>query len=153
MGIQNTEVPDKIKPSYVKEDAIELTQVTPITQADAEVVVTADAEVVTEAKVIEAPEAPKSRTEHVGEGNDASLTLGQRVSAHGAVRCHHVHRRAELHAVHERSDVHWDQARQTRRVWQWHRQRCALLRVRSILLCFRHSACSETSGVKPADAL
>jgi len=81
--IQNTEVPDKIKPSFVKEDAIELTQVTPITQADAEVVVTADAEVVTEAKVIEAPEAPKSRTEHVGEGNDASLTLGQRVSAHG----------------------------------------------------------------------
>merc|ERR1712139_6009 len=82
-------VTDKIKPAFSKrhdEDAIELTQVTPITQADAEVVVTADAEVVTEAKVIDSPteEAPpKSRTEHVGEGNDASLTLGQRVSAHG----------------------------------------------------------------------
>merc|ERR1712227_840315 len=61
------------------------TAVTPITQANAEVVVTADAEVVTEAKVVDSPtkEAhPKSRTEHVGEGNDASLKLGQRVIAH-----------------------------------------------------------------------
>merc|ERR1712151_816466 len=82
----HNQVTDKIKPAFSKrhdkeEDTIELT---PITQADAEVVVTADAEVVTEAKVVDEPEAPpKSRTEHVGEGNDASLTLGQRVCAHG----------------------------------------------------------------------
>jgi len=81
----SNQVTDKIKPAFSKrhdeDKAIELTAVTPITQADAEVVVTADAEVVTEAKVIDSP--PKSRTEHVGEGNDASLKLGQRVNAHG----------------------------------------------------------------------
>jgi len=86
----SNQVTDKIKPAFSKrhdeDNTIELTAVTPITQADAEVVVTADAEVVTEAKVVDSPteEAPqKSRTEHVGEGNDASLKLGQRVSAHG----------------------------------------------------------------------
>lgn len=94
----HNQVTDKIKPAFSKrhdednttkrhdeDKSIELTAVTPITQANAEVVVTADAEVVTEAKVVDSPtkEAhPKSRTEHVGEGNDASLKLGQRVIAH-----------------------------------------------------------------------
>merc|ERR1712032_1710090 len=96
---------------------IELTQVTPITQADAEVVVTADAEVVTEAKVIEAPEAPKSRTEHVGEVNDASLTLGQRVSAHG-------YQSGVIMYIGELNSMP------------------SMKGVRSILLCFRHSTCS-----------
>merc|ERR1719265_2557311 len=72
----NTVVPEKFKPSFmpvVTEPATEPEESKPEPE-----LITVQPELV---EVVE--EMPKSRSEHVGAGNDASITLGQRVIAHG----------------------------------------------------------------------